>query len=178
MIFERLKEDFKKLLDTKELKDFKKESPHAYFISAFLMIESLDVKDVKWQIDFYDSETCKASTFSFNNGIVEYKTGEEILQKKKEDIEEVKLEKTKINFDEVIEIIHKFRKKKYPEEKAQKIIVILQNFKKHLIWNITYITVNLNLLNFKVDAVNGKVIESKMEPLIKFSAKILPGNKK
>ncbi len=177
MIFERLKEDFVKLQDSKEFKDFKKENPNTYFSSAFLMIESLDVKDVKWQIDYYDSVKQKASTFILNEGIVESKIGEEILQKKKEDIDELKLEDVKIGFDKAIEAIHKFRKKKYPEEKAQKIIIILQSFKKDIIWNITYITVNLNLINFKINAINGKVLESRMEPLIKFSSKILPGKK-
>lgn len=177
MIFERLKEDFKKLQGTKEFKSFKKENPKAYFSSAFLMIESLDVKDIKWQIDYYDSELQKASTFIVNGDVVESKIGEEILQKKKEDIDELKLEDVKIGFDKAVEVIHKFRKKKYPEEKAQKIIIVLQNLGKSLVWNITYITVNLNLINFKINAVNGKVIESRMEPLIRFSSKILPGKK-
>lgn len=177
MISERLKQDFDKLQETKEFKDYKKENPRAYFSTAFLMIESLNVSDVNWQIDYYDPETHKASTFAFNSNNVEFKTGEELLQKKKEDIDEIKLDDIKINFDKIIEIIHKFRERKYKEEKAQKIIVILQKFKNTFIWNITYITANLNLLNFKVNAVNGKIIENKLQPLIKFDSKVLKEKK-
>lgn len=178
MISERLKEDFDKLQETKEFKDYKKENPRAYFSAAFLMIESLNIDEVKWQIDYYDPETHKASTFAFNSNNIEFKTGEDLLQKKKEDIDEIKLDSVKINFDKTIEIINKFREKKHPEEKAQKIIVILQKFKNHIIWNLTYITSNLNLLNFKVDAVNGKIIVNKLQPLIKLDGKILKEKKK
>ncbi len=178
MISERLKEDFDKLQETKEFKDYKKENPKAYFASAFLMIENLSISDVNWQIDYYDPETHKASTFAFNGDNVDFKTGEELLQKKKEDIDKISLDDIKLNFDKIIEIIHKFRERKYKEEKAQKIIIILQKFKNHIIWNITYITFNLNLLNFKVNAVNGKVIENKMQPLIKFDPKSLKEKKK
>ncbi len=54
-----------------------------------------------------------------------------------------------------------------PEEEITKKIIILQQ-KESPLWNITYITKSLNILNLKVDAISGKLLEQKTENIMNF----------
>ena len=53
------------------------------------------------------------------------------------------------------------------KETAARITVILQK-QKIPMWNIIYITKKFNILNIKINAENGEVIEEKTVPLVSF----------
>ena len=51
-------------------------------------------------------------------------------------------------------------------EGAVKKIIILQNLDNKTVWNITYITDAFSILNMKLDAVSGEVLEQTIKPII------------
>jgi len=126
----------------------------------------LDEKDKgTWQIDFYSPKKHKITSFIVNKGI-KVIPSEQIFQKEVKAIEPLDLNKIKITLDQAYKKINDVLKKKFSHETPSKKIIILQMFEKKEIWNISYITTTLNLINTKIDAVKGKVLESKLQPLI------------
>src|SRR3989344_2242016 len=69
--------------------------------------------------------------------------------------EELKLEKLKVDIKDALrkcEIILKQH-----EEKETQVIIILQN-DKGIKWNISYVTQKFNLINIKIDAETGELV--------------------
>lgn len=157
-----------KLENHKKLIEFIKKNKDAYFVSAFFMSNDIGAKDAEWQIDYYSPEKHKITSFAFSKGSVDVKEDQEVFQKNHAELKELKLDKVKIDFDKAIGIIEELRKKKYPAERANKIIVLLQDIDGGCLWNITYLTTSFNIWNVKVDAVDGKIKSEKLESVIQF----------
>lgn len=58
---------------------------------------------------------------------------------------------------------------KYQEIPSKKIFILQQ--KESPIWNITYLTQSLNILNMKINAETGQIIEEKIESAMNFQKK-------
>jgi uncharacterized protein YpmB len=58
---------------------------------------------------------------------------------------------------------------KYQEIPTKKIFILQQ--KESPIWNITYLTQSLNILNMKINAETGQIIEEKIESAMNFQKK-------
>lgn len=158
-----LKKSLRKLKESNEFKNHKKENPDIYLTSAFLMLGE-DSQD-KWQIDFYSPKKHKITSFIVDKNISVIPS-EQIFQKEKKKLEELDITKVKISVDNAFKKIDKILKKKFPSESPSKKIIIIQMIKGKEVWNISYITTTFNLINTKIDAKNGKVLESKLQPLI------------
>ncbi len=154
----KLKQDYKTLINSKEFDN------KDYFCGAFLMteIENLETSNFSWQLDFYNEKSDTIVSYSFNNKLTK-SNNSEIFKEKKIKIEKLNIDKVKIDFDEVLKICKKALKKH--NEKPTKIIVVLQNINRP-VWNISYVTQNFNLINLKVDAINGKIIDDKLVSLL------------
>jgi len=155
-----IKDSIKKLQSSNEFKKYKKDF---YLSSCFLIYDQIE--NAKWQLDFYNKNTKEIICFTISDKI-EVKTPQEIFQKEKKDLEELKLDLIKTGFKKTLEIIEKLRKEKYSHETPTKTIVILQNTKP--VWNITYLTASFKILNVKIDATNGEIIEEKLESVMEF----------
>ena len=75
-------------------------------------------------------------------------------------IEELKLDKLKISLKDALSKIEK----KYPKDAPNKVIIILQ-FVKVPVWNISFLTSSFNLLNVNIDAEKGNIIKESIKPL-------------
>ncbi|MBS3107612.1 hypothetical protein J4468_01730 [Candidatus Woesearchaeota archaeon] len=168
-MFEKLKKNYSALLKTKEFNSLKKEKPEIYLCSAFTVMEGKEFSE--WQLDFFDTKDNKITSFILKNGKFEMTAAQEVFQEKESKIDELELGKVKLNLEETFEIIKKVRDEKYRGDNPSKIIIILQNMDNHEVWNVTYLTVNFNVLNFKIDASNGAIISEKCEPVFGFKVK-------
>jgi len=166
-MFSKLKESLKRLEDSNEFNNWKSKNKKSYFCSAFVM--GADLEKENWQLDFYNPEKDKITSFKLN-GCIEVLEEEGIFKKPKEKVNELKLNKVKIDFDKAIEIFEDFKSKKYPSEDPEKKIVILQNL-KNTVWNITYICTSFNILNIKINAITGSVEQDTITSIFNFKVK-------
>jgi len=103
------------------------------------------------------------------DGCIKAHVEEEVFKKPSMSVNEINLDKIKLPLKEILEKVETFRKKTYPKELQEKIIVILQNLDDFGdIWNITYITKAFNTLNIKISAENGKVLQHKLSSIFDF----------
>ena len=163
-----LKNALDKTKSSKEFKDWQKSHPNSYLTSFFKIIENSSNQD--WQLDFYYPEKNTITSFISTPEIKILEKDSKIFQKEKTAIEELKLEQVKINLKSALNTIETLRKNKYPNEKPNKIIIVLQNIETPL-WNITYLTSTLNILHIKINAQSGKIIEEKLDSILNFKTK-------
>jgi len=158
---------FKKSLDilikSKEFKKWKETSKDSYLANGFIMLNS-DYKEkldnLEWQIDFYSPNKDLMTSFFIRDKNISSKEGQKILKEENVTIEELKLDKLKISLKDAIAKIEK----KYPKDAPNKVIIILQ-FIKVPVWNISFLTSSFNLLNVNIDAEKGNIIKESMKPL-------------
>src|SRR3990167_8439147 len=63
----------------------------------------------------------------------------------------------KIDFDEALKIMDNIKNQKYKSENVLRKIVVLQYIKRQL-WNMTFLMSSLNLLNVRIDSESGKAL--------------------
>lgn len=157
----------KKVESSKEFKDYKKDHKNAYLCSIF-MTES------QTQLSFYSKKTKLVTSFKIkNNKVLLIGKDEKIFQKEKKDLEELHLDKIKVDSTKAEELVNNLLKEKYPDETPKKEIIILQIINSKVVWNITKITSTFNIINIKIDASSGDILEDKMESVLNFKQKQL-----
>ena len=166
-MFMNLKEALKFLEENEKFKEWKKLNPDDYFSYAFKTL--MDNKDEDWQLGFYNKQDDSLTTFTIEGETVFIREDEEVFKKEESSVIPINMEDFKINTEEVIKQANEFKEKKYPNQKTLKIMAILQNLSDlGLVWNITFITENLNILNMKINAIDGKILSDKLDPIINF----------
>jgi len=156
-MIQEIKEFLEKLEKSEIFKNFKEKNKLAYN-SSISKIEG------ELQIDYYDPDMDKITSFSKNEDeIVSQESG--VFRKEKIKIPELKLDKIKITVKAIEDIIAI----KYQEIPTKKIFILQQ--KESPIWNITYLTQSLNILNMKINAETGQIMEEKIESAMNFQKK-------
>ncbi|MBI2671273.1 hypothetical protein HYX18_04840 [Candidatus Woesearchaeota archaeon] len=163
-MLDAIKAFLKRLGGSKEYEDWKRLHKNSYLCSAFTI--GNDVKNVKWQLDFFDPDGIKITSFIEANDEIKLKE-DDIFKRPEAIVNELDIEKVKIDLEKAISNIEKLKKKKYPGENPTQKIIILQNLTT-VLWNITYINTSFNILNIKVDAINGKIIDDSLTPIMRF----------
>ena len=147
-----MKEEYKKLIDSKEFKDWKSKHKDS-FLCSYIFIEAP-------QFDFYNKNDTLTSFIMGDS--IEIKEDEKFL-KSKQKLHELKLEDTKVSQEQALDLID--GKEDYPRQ-----IIILQNT-EHPFWNITLIS-SSKILNIKINAINKKILSKKVEPISKLMRKV------
>lgn len=155
----KLIENYKTLIKSDEFKN------EGFFCGAFLICEIENLDKTDWQIDFYNPESDTMTTYLIGKEIEVTDNSEVFKDDKTRKIEEVKLKEVKTDMKDMKKELDKILKKY--NETAEKITVILQN-EKTPVWNIIYITKRFNIINIKINAVDGKVIEDKTMNILSF----------
>ena len=163
-----LKDSLNSLESSDEFKNFRKNNKRAYLCSFFRIVGESESSD--WQIDFYLPEKDKMTSFSVSDKVKIIDADSKIFKKKEKTVDPLNLDKLKINLDNAFSIIEELKNKKYRNEEIGKKIIILQSIKIPM-WNITYLTTSLNILNVKINAVSGKILEESFKPALSFQAK-------
>ncbi len=157
-----------KLEQTQEYRDWKRKNKESFLADAFLVIDTKS--DPSWQLGYYTKGDERVTVFKVGEKI---ETGgpEELLKKEEDKIHEVKIEDVHIEMDEALRKSVEFLRVKYPKDTALKTIMILQNVKEVLLWNITHISAAYNAINIRIDAANGSIISHTSIPLFEFAQK-------
>jgi len=163
----KLKDGLEKLQKVKEFKEFKKKNHNAYLASCVIIVDGKNIGDL--QIDYYIPKKHKMATFIIKEKI-ELKGEDDIFQKEKSKVNELKLEEIKVGLDKMLKLLEDFRKEKYSGDFPNKIIAVLQSLDGKATWNITCLTATLKILNIKLDAKTGKVLEDKLENVFSLKA--------
>ena len=153
-----IKESYDRLLNSKEFKN------EGFLCSVFLMTNAVDLEKSNWQIDFYEEKSQKIISYTMDKTIkVEPKA--EVFKEENKEIEKLDLTEIKVDLHESI-TKSKMLLNKYKEEPTT-IIIVLQK-QGQTIWNISYVTKKFNLLNVKIDAITGVILEEKLASLLSF----------
>lgn len=156
-------EEYKKLISNNKFKSWKDKNKDAYLSSVFLL------KDQKissgWQFDYYLPKKKKMTTFTVDKTIKF--TKDQKIFTTAEKIDEIDLKDVKFSFDEVVKLVMP----KYKDKKFVKEIVIIQSLNSQLLWNISLVTSEFNLINIKVDSIHGKIIEETSSSLLQFGTR-------
>lgn len=155
---EDIKKEYKRLANSKQFKN------KGYFCGAFIMSDAENLSNSQWQIDFYNEENSKITTYLMQEEI-EVTDNADIFKEEKTEMKEITIENINIDADKAISIA-KYHLEKNNEE-AVKVIIILQQ-EDIPIWNISYMTKKFNLLNMKISAEDGKLIQETTTPLLSF----------
>ncbi len=158
-MLDKLKNTVEKVEECEDFVNWKSEHQEGYLVSAFF-----NNKIGEWQIHYYDPAKDEMSVFNIENDVISIDS-DEIFRKEKTKINELHLEDIKI--ESVDELIKKLVDEKYnSEEEANKIIIIQQT--EFPVWNVTYVTKALNVLNVRINAITGEIIEEHFESIMNF----------
>lgn len=132
-----------------------------------LYLSSCSKLQKDWQLDFYSKKTKTITSFTVKDNKPELISKDsKIFQKLPKDLEKLNLNKIAVEFIEAEKIAEQEQKKLCPDSINKKII-ILQKI-KYPIWNLTYITSTLKIINIKINAQTEEVIDSTCESVMQF----------
>ena len=155
-------QEYKQLINSEKFKSWKNKSKDAYLCSVFLLKD--EEKSSDWQFDYYLLEKNKMTTFIVGKNI-EVSKNQKIFSSSKK-IEEINLKDIKFPFDNVVKLVMP----RYKDKRFVKEIIIVQSLDSRLLWNVSLVTTDFYLINIKVDAINGKIIEETSSSLLQFKA--------
>lgn len=159
---------YQQLTSSKELKNWKKNNPQTYLSHFYCQLDSSFKQKSAWEIGFYNKEHDKITIFIIGKKIT-IKPEEEVF-KKQGTVEELDLEKVKIDSQQALEIFQKTKQEHYSQEILLNGFLILQKFQNETLWNISFATKSLSILNIKIDAVDKKVISHQLVNFIEKKA--------
>ena len=158
-----LKSALEKLENSKVFKEWKKNNKDAYLCGMFMMSELSNINHENWQIDFFHNK----SITSFILGKEIKLTNTEEIFTKDNKIEELDMNKVKINLESAMKLAMNVKDSKYSDQNITKAIIILQAS----LWTITFLTSAFKVLNVKIDNSSGEIIDSCIIPIMDFKAK-------
>ncbi len=139
--------------------------PEAYLSSFFKIIESQDVD--WWQVDFYYPKGDTITSFVVDDKVKLATKDAAIFKKEKDTVPALDLTTVHVDVSKALHVAQDLQKEKYKTEKTSKTVVLLQNVRR-TIWNISFLTSSFKLVNIRVDAKTGNVLEDSIVPLFDF----------
>lgn len=164
-----VKKVIEKLQSLDKFKEWQKEHKDNYLTHLFKMIDNLNIDT--WQIGYYNADSNKMTTFVLKGDELKIIPNEEIFQKVKVKVKELIMDNVKIDLEKSLDTAEEHQKKKYAGNESSKTMLVLQNIAGHIVYNVTFITQAFNTLNIKIDAIDGKVISSELNHMLKFQGK-------
>ena len=150
-------------------KKWKAKNSSCYFSYALTIIDK-DRDNNIWQIGFYNPSSDKITTFAVDKDI-SMQEEEEVFKEPEHDVEEIKPASIKLPVNGILEKAANFIRENYKSEKIVKSIVHLQNHHDYgTIWNLSYVSERLNVINLKIDAASGDIISDNVTAMFNFVA--------
>lgn len=142
------------------------EHPASYLSSFFKIIEKEEVD--WWQVDFYYPKGDTITSFVVDDKVKLAAKDSAVFKKPHDVVPALDLMTVHIDVKKALQIAQKVQQEKYHTEKPSKTIVLLQMIHRTL-WNISFLTSTFKLVNIRVDAQTGDVLEDSIVPLFDFS---------
>lgn len=141
---------------------------NSYLVHFFCM-------DEKVQVGYYDEKTDSIITFVKEKEVTKTEDKEIFRQEKK--IARLEMSAVKITLQEAVEKAENIQKQKYPVDPVTKKIIVLQTINNLPVYNMTLITMTFKMLNLRINAATGDLLEEKMQPIMDFVQTIEKGKK-
>jgi len=165
--------EFKQALEilktNQEFKAWKSKHSSHFLINAFVMLEPQE-KANNIQLGYSTTSGKKITSFIVSKDNVELFT-DEVYKRPEKKLTKLNPEKVKTTFHQAIKIAQHQKQLIYPAEETTKKIIILQNEKGEQ-WNITFVTKSFNMLNFRIDANSGTLLEHKKTSLLQLGSNL------
>ena len=152
-----LNEFLERVERSQDFTKWKKDNPKSYLCSFFRILEEND----DWQIDFYNPKSDTMTSFLAGDTVKVIDKDSKIFKHKDTEVEELRLKDVKFELETAMARVDEIN-----NEKAIKRIIILQKINKNTTWNLTFITAAFSILNVKIDAGSGEILEQSIKPII------------
>ena len=152
--------EYKQLINYEKFKSWKSKNKNSYLSSVFLLKDQ-NVSS-GWQFDYYLPKKNKMATFIVGKD-VKFTKDQKIFSTSKK-IDEIDLKDVKFPFENVVKLVMP----KYKDKRFVKEIIIIQSLNSKLLWNVSLVTSDFNLINIKIDAKTGEIIEETSSSLLQF----------
>ena len=167
MFYMDLKEAINFLENNSKFKEWIKFHKDDYLSYAFKTF--MDENEKQWQLGYYSKTDDTLTTFTIDGENVFIREGEEVFKKEETAVKSLNLDELNMTIEKTMDIANKHKDEKYSHETVIKIMAIIQNLPDlGQIWNLTFITQSFNVLNIKIDANDGKILQEKLESIISF----------
>ena len=139
--------------------------PSSYLSSFFKIIEHQDVD--WWQVDFYYPKGDTITSFVVDDKVKLATKDAAVFKKPDTSVKALDLAMVKIDMAHALRAAQELQKEKYKGEKTSKTVVLLQTLAQTF-WNISFLTNSFKLVNIRIDAKTGDVLEDSIVPLFDF----------
>ena len=159
-----LRESYDKLLENEVFKGWKsKEGKDSYLCSCFVMKgENMVHSDLEeWQFGFFSDG--KIVGFVVGDG-VKMQEADTAFKKENDEVLKLDLDNVKFRLDKALVK----GEKEVKQGRVTKKIIILQNWTGDVVWNLSFITDVFEVVNVKIDAVDGKILSKQKNSLLQF----------
>ncbi|MBI2666913.1 hypothetical protein HYX13_04835 [Candidatus Woesearchaeota archaeon] len=150
------------LKNTSLFTEWKKENKQSFLSHFFSPIDFMNIpqQEPAWEIGFLNSQKKKVTVFFQNDtdGEFSHRAPENVFQEKDDIIEELIFHNVKISFHQAIEAFTSHLKQEFPAVAVKQGFVILQSLQGNTLWNISGITSTFSVINLKLHAKTGKVL--------------------
>jgi len=163
--FMALTDILKRVDESAEYKQWRKEHADAFLAHAFVMVDE-ENKDV-WQIGYFDEKEDKLTTFVVEPNKISVIHGQEVL-KEADKIKPLEVPDIKISVEEALAKAEEARKEHYPREMILKKFFIIQHTTNGSIFNVTYFTQSFGNINIKISTIDGKILKHSFSKLADF----------
>ncbi len=155
-----IQKEYNTLIHSDEYRTFNSVPNDFYLVHIYKM---MDAKvQSKMEFGFYSPEKDKMVIFETNPA---KKQDEEEVFKDSRLINELNLSAVKVSMEDALSITEKTRQEKYKSELIYKTIIILQNLGTQ-VWNITLVSLSFNIINIRIDAATGDVLDSNIHSIM------------
>jgi hypothetical protein len=161
----KVTEAIKMVEASKEHGKFMKSSPDSFLAHAFTMKE--DEGFESWQLGYYSPKKNKITVFELDESVTVMPESD-IFKKEETEVKALDISRIKLDVDEAIEAALKVNKENYPQVLSNKQILIIQNIDVGQVWNITFISPGMDVLNIKIASDTGKVVSHNLSRLFEF----------
>jgi len=158
----------KKIEESKEFKDFKKEHKDLYLAVGFFILDY--EKNINQQQLDYSLKNGEVFTFSLENEAVKMKPAQTI-EGSKEQLKKLD-KKIKIDLEETERKFKEELKKQNEKSKITKIIAVLQENEGKQIWNLNCMLDGMNLIHAHIDSKTGEILKFEKKNMFDFIKKI------
>ncbi|MEK6812802.1 MAG: hypothetical protein AABX86_01670 [Nanoarchaeota archaeon] len=155
---------WEKLQADPTFQEWKKANPKSYLYVFFTVLN----ETTSWEVGFFNPKEQTAASFLVGETVEYTHENSKIFKPNDQKVHALELKKIKIGMEEALNVVEAVCREKYAKETPAKKIIILQHLKKPT-WNITYLTTALNVLNVKINASNGMVLEDSLVSALAFN---------
>ncbi len=150
---------------SKEYSKWAKQNPTSFLAHAFTMREKEGFE--AWQIGYYSPERNMVTVFELDEQI-QMMPESEVFKKDETAVKALDREKIILDAEQALETAAGLTKEEYPHIRSDKQILVLQNIEAGQVWNITFISPSMDVLNIKISSDEGKIVSHGLSRLFEF----------